>query len=465
MFEFTPHLMPEDFRGDLIVPSDPAYDEARRVFNGMIDRRPALIARCTGVADVTSAIKFARARDLIIAVRAGGHSVAGYSVCDGGIVIDLSRMKGVRIDPVRRRARVQSGATWAEFDREAQLFGLATTGGRATATGVAGFALGGGSGYLERKHGYAADNVTAIDLVTADGSFIQTSATEHPDLFWAMRGAGANFGIATELEFRLHPVGPEVLGGLIGFPGERMGEVLKFYREFVRNNPEDLGLGLMLLTTPVADFVPREMRGRVAVAIVVVWTGDLAEGDRLIAPIRQLKPMIDTVGPTSYRAIQAIADPFNTPGMLNYWKAGFLDSFPDEAVDALVERVRLMTSPLSHVLLFPVGGAIAQVGENDTPLGGRSAQFNYHVISIWEEAADCDSHLAWAETTDRMLHKWAGERTWLNYLGDEGIERVRSAYGPEVFGRLQAVKNEWDPDNLFQMNQNIPPSRSAAEGA
>lgn len=461
MFQSMAEMLPVDFRGELILPSDPGFDAARRVFNGMIDRRPALIARCTGVADIAGAIRLARELDLAIAVRSGGHSVAGHSVCDGGIVIDLGAMKRIRIDPITRRARVQAGATWGEFDHEAQYFGLATTGGRVSSTGVAGFALGGGSGYLERKHGYAADNITAIDLVTADGSFIQASASQHPGLFWAMRGAGANFGIVTEIEFQLHPVGPEILGGLMLFQEERIREILHFYRTFAMEAPRDLGLGAMLFTVPPLEHLPSDLHHQPAIGIMVQWTGDIAAGESFIAPLRALGPVLDSVGATTYRAMQAMADAYHPPYLHNHWKAGFLETFPDEAVDALAERVSMMASPLSYVLLFPVGGAIADLDEASTPLGGRNAQFSYHTIAVWADPVEQDRNVEWARTTDDVLRHWAGERVWLNYLGDEGVDRVQSAFGAEIFQRLQALKNEWDPENRFRLNQNIPPSAAA----
>lgn len=336
------------FRGQLVRSRDDGYDGARAVFNAMVDRRPALIARCTGVADVMAAVRFARDNGLPLAIRGGGHSVPGYGVCEGGVVVDLSPMKGVWVDPEARTARAQAGLTWGELDRETQQFGLAVTGGRVTHTGIAGLTLGGGSGWLERKLGFTVDNLISADAVTADGQFVRASEEENEDLFWGIKGGGGNFGVVTSFEYRLHPVGPIVLGGMLMYPAERAGEVLRFYRDFIAEAPDELGGACAFVTAPPEPFVPEPVQGSQVFAVVVCYFGSIEEGEEAIRPLKEFEPpAMDMVGPMPYTVLQSLLDPGNPPGLQNYWKAGFLHELPDEAVDTLVKHAQKVTSPLS----------------------------------------------------------------------------------------------------------------------
>ncbi len=453
------------FRGEVILPDSPAYDESRRVFNGMIDRRPALIARCTGVADVMDAVVFARANELTVAVRGGGHSVPGYGTCDGGLVIDLSPMKGMWVDPETRTARAQAGLTWGELDRETQAFGLAVTGGRVSHTGIAGLTLGGGSGWIERKCGFTADNLLSVEMVNAEGQFIRASASENPDLFWGVRGGGGNFGVATSFEYRLHPVGPILLAGMLLYPAQQAGEIVRFYREFMQSAPDELGGGLAFLTAPPEPFIPEEVQGTKLLAVIVCYVGPIEEGEATISPMREaFPPAMDLVQPMPYTALQTLLDDGNPPGMQHYWKAGFLDELPDEAIDTIVERAMEMTSPMTIIALIPMGGAIARVEEADALLGLRDLAYNYHILTQWPDPADDpERHIGWTRKMNEALAPWTNERVYLNFIGDEGEERVKTGYGPEKYGRLVELKNKYDPENLFRLNQNIKPSPAGWE--
>jgi FAD/FMN-containing dehydrogenase len=447
------------FGGELLTADDGArYDTVRAVFNAMFDRRPALIARASSAADVIAALAFARARGLPIAVRGGGHSVAGYSSIDDGVLIDLGAMKAIRVDPEAQRVRVQAGANWGEIDRETQAFGLATTGGRVTGTGVAGFTLGSGSGWLERLHGLACDNLLSAEIVTADGRLLTASATENEDLFWGLRGGGGNFGIVTEFEFRLHPVGPIVLGGLILHPRDKAPEVYRFYREFMKDAPPEVGGGLVLMHAPPAPFVPPAMQGRPAVAIVAAYFGPLDRGAEVLAPLRAFgAPPVDIVQPMPYVALQSMLDGGNPSGRRNYWRSENLATLSDEAIDALIACAATATSPFSVLILQAVGGAIAAVPEDATPLGGRSAPWQYHCYGIWNDSDD-GRHIAWVRATEQALRPWASGRMSLNFISEANDERVRASFGAEKYRRLVALKDKYDPSNVFRMNQNVPPT-------
>ncbi len=457
-----------NFRGELIRSRDDGYDAARAVFNAMIDRRPALIARCSGVADVVAAVTFARENDMNVAVRGGGHSVPGYAVVDGGIVIDLFPMKGVWVDPEARTVRAQAGLLQGELDRETQMFGLAVTGGRVSNTGIAGLTLGGGSGWLERKLGFAVDNLLSADVVTADGRFVRASEEENEDLFWGLKGGGGNFGIVTSFEYRLHPVGPIILGGMLMYPAEQARDVIRFYRDFIETAPDELGGGCAFVTAPPEPFVPDPVQGTQVLAVVVSYAGPIEEGEKAIQPLKEsLPPALDMVQPIPYTALQSMIDAGNPSGMQNYWKAGFLDELPDEAIDVFVEHAMKVTSPLTSVLLLPMGGAIRRVADEATPLGLREAVFNFHAISMWADPMmDPERHIRWAKGLTEAMQPWTSERTYLNFIGDEGEERVRTAYEPEKYRKLVALKDRYDPTNMFRLNQNIKPgARSSAAPA
>jgi FAD/FMN-containing dehydrogenase len=446
------------FAGEVLTHVDgAAYDDARAVFNAMFDRRPALIARATSTADVAAVLRFARASDLPIAVRGGGHSVAGYSTIDDGIVIDLGPMNRIEVDAATRRARVGAGARWGEVDRATQEFGLATTGGRMTTTGVAGFTLGSGSGWLERLHGLACDNLISAEVVCADGTVLTVSETEHPDLFWGLRGGGGNFGIVTEFEFRLHPVGPVLLGGLLLHPRDRAPEVCRFFRDFMAEAPREVAAGLIFMHAPPAPFVPVDLQGRPAVAIIAGYVGPLDEGAEVLAPLRAFAgPAVDVIGPMPYVDFQAITDAGNPPGRRNYWRSEVLREMTDDAIDTLVACAAMATSPASVVVMGPVGGAVADVADDATPIGGRSAPWLYHCYGIWTDGDD-DRHISWVRSTEAAMRPWAAAGIALNFVSDIDDARVRTTFGHDKYLRLEALKASYDPDNVFRQNQNIPP--------
>lgn len=442
---------------ELLRADHPRYDDARTLFNAMLDKRPAVIAECGSASDVRSALDLARQEGYDVAVRAGGHSVAGLSTNDGGLVIDVRPMKGLEVDSARRTVKVGAGVTWGEFDRATQAHGLATTGGRVSTTGVAGFTLGGGSGWTERAFGLACDNLTSVDLVTADGREVTASATQNPDLFWALHGGGGNFGVATALEFRLHPLGPIVLAGLMLWPAERATEVSRYYRDEAFDAPDALGSGLVLLSGPPEEFVPAHMQGQPCVAFVVLWVGDPEEGQSYVKGFRDLKPAVDLVGPMPYADFQCMID--DPPGMRNYWTADYHSSFPDAALDIFVRSGLAKPSLLSQQILLPWGGAVARVEEGATPMTKRDSTWLTHPFAVWEEAKDDDVNIAWARGFRDDIAAYTNGGIYLNFIGIEGEDRVRAAYGEANYARLAQVKAEYDPGNLFRGNQNIRPAR------
>jgi FAD/FMN-containing dehydrogenase len=435
-------------RGDLLRPGDDGYDGARAIHNGMIDRRPAVIVRCAGVADVVAAVQFARERQLLVSVRGGGHRVPGFGLCDRGLMIDLSRMRSVRVDPARRTARAEGGATWGDFDHETQAFGLATTGGIARPTGIAGLTLGGGHGFLMRRFGLACDNLLSADVVTADGRLLTTSADERSDLFWGLRGGGGNFGVVASFEYRLHRLGT-ILGGLLIYPYARAGEVLRRYRDLTGGAPDELGSAAVLGTLP---------DGTHAAVVLVAYSGPAAEGERLLRPLRAAGPVADQVAPMPYTAMQSIAENFNPPGLRNYWKSDYLAELSDEAIDLLVETYPSVPAPLTHVAIEHLGGAVGRVGEEEAAVSHRSAQYNAIVVGMWSEPAQDEELTGWVRRLWERLRPHAFGGVYVNYLSNEGEERVRAAYGPGKYQRLVALKNEYDPTNLFRLNQNVRPT-------
>jgi FAD/FMN-containing dehydrogenase len=448
------------FAGPILRPGDPGYEEGRAVFNGMFDRHPALIARCSGVADVVAAVGFARDHGLEVAVRGGGHSVPGYATCDDGIVIDLSGMKGVFVDPDARTARADGGVTWGEFDRETQAFGLATTGGRVTTTGIAGLTLGSGSGWLERKFGFTVDNLLSVQMVTATGEVVTASETENPELFWGLRGGGGNFGIVTSFEFRLHPLGPIVLGGLMGYPRERAPELLRAWSDYIQAAPDELGGGFAFLTAPPEEFVQEEVRGHPVCGVVVLYAGPVEEAEPVVGGLKDVlgPPAMDLVMPMPYLAVQQLLDGANPPGRPQYWKSDTLAEMSDEAIETLVEHANRVDSPFTVVVLEAKGGAIPRVPEESMALIGRGAPFAFYGISQWEDMAEADDHIRWARDFGEAMEPHSGRGIALNFVMDEGNDRVQAAFGAEKYQRLVALKDRWDPRNLFVRNQNIKPS-------
>jgi FAD/FMN-containing dehydrogenase len=445
-------------RGEVICPGDPGYDDARAIWNGAHDRYPALILRCAGVADVIRGIEFARSQDLLLAVRGGKHSIPGFSTCDGGMVLDLSGMQAVHVDPEARTARAQPGATWSTFDHETQAFGLATTGGLVSSTGVAGFTLGGGVGWLMRKYGLTCDNLVSADVVTADGRLVHASEDENADLFWGLRGGGGNFGVVTSFEYRVHPVGPTVTGGAVFYPGDRAAEVLRFYREWVHDAPEELTTVANLLTAPPAPFIPEEWHGKPLVALIGLHSGSLADGERAVRPLRELgDPVADLLGPLPYVAMQSLIDPLWGPGAHSYMKAGWMGGLDDAAIDTLIRYRDTVTSPKTEIHVHHVGGAVARVPADATAFGDRSAPFLLNIIASTFTADGYDEAVAWAQDLHGAISPALTGGTYVNFLSNEGDERVRAAYG-EKYDRLVALKDAYDPTNVFRLNQNIAPS-------
>jgi len=441
---------------DVIRSGDAVYDEARAVFNAGIDRRPAVIARCVTPADVAEALRVAREGGLAVAVRAGGHSVAGFSVNDGGLVIDVRPMTDIRVDREARTVTVGAGATWGQFDAATQQVGLATTGGRVSTTGVAGLTLGGGSGWLERRFGLTCDSLLAVDLVTADGVPVTASATEEPELFWGLHGGGGNFGVATSFTFRLHPVGPEVLAGLLIWPGTVGRDVALAYRDLAYAAPEELGSALVFLTGPPEPFVPEHLQGTTVAAVAVLWSGNSDDGADVLQPWRGLRPEVDLVGPMPYATFQSMLD--DPPGFHQYWSGDYHDAMPDEAVDVFVKYGSDRPSPLTQQLMVPWGGAVARVPEDATPLARRDAAWITHPFATWSDPTDTDVNVAWARNFRRDVARFANGGVYLNFIGEEGQERIRAAYGPEKYARLAAIKRRFDPENVFRGNQNIEPA-------
>ena len=438
-------------------PGDAAYEEACRLFNAMVQQRPRYVAPCESPAAVAAAIAFARSEGLDVAVRSGGHSVAGLSLCDGGLVVDVRPMHAVEVDPVARVARVGGGATWAQLDRATQAHGLATTGGRVSTTGVAGLTLGGGSGWLERKHGLACDNLVAVELVTADGDLVRASEDENPELLWALRGGGGNFGVVTALELALHPVGPEVLAGFVLHPGERAAELLRLWRDVMRDAPDELSLAYLGITAPDEPDVPAELRGRPAVLIAGMWAGEADDGEEALRELRAFgPPALDAFELMPYADFQCALD--DPPGYRNYWTAEYVADLPDAAIDALVARTAEKPAGPSQLFIAAWGGAVARVDPGRGPLTGRDAPFIVHPLALWEDPAGDDRAIAWARGHREDMHPYATGASYLNFIGDEGGARVRAAFGPN-HDRLARVKAQWDPRNVFRGNQNIEPAR------
>ena len=449
----------DGFRGRLIHPDHADYDEARAVWNGTIDRRPRLIARCIGAADVVAAVRFARDHDLEIAIRGGGHNVAGTSVCDDGLVIDLSAMRGVRVDPAGRRAWVQGGALWGDVDRETQAHGLATTGGIVSHTGVAGLTLGGGIGHLMRKHGLTVDNLLAADVVTADGRLLRASEDQHPDLFWALRGGGGNFGVATSFEFRLHPVGPTVLAGPIFWEASETAEVLRFYRDFVRDAPDGLGTVIRFGTVPPLPFIPEDLHWRPVLMVGACYAGTIGKGEQVLGPLRGFrKPLLDLIGPVPYVGFQSALDSTVLHGWNYYWKSTQLPELRDDLIDVIADHAFSCSSPRSYVALFHLQGAVRRVAEGGTAFGNRQASHAMTIDAVWQPGeAFSDQDTAWTRGFFAALGRFR-EGVYVNFLGgDEDPGRVREAYGDAVYERLVDVKTTYDPDNIFHHNQNILP--------
>jgi len=460
---FTPAAVDQlraGLRGTLLTPGSEQYDEARTVWNAMHDRRPALIVRCAGASDVVEALRIARANGLAVAVRGGGHNIAGNAVCDDGLVIDLSAMRSVHVDATARTARVEPGATLGDFDREAQAFGLATPLGINSTTGVAGLTLGGGFGWLSRSLGLSIDNLLSADVVLANGELVRASETEHPDLFWAIRGGGGNFGIVTSFEFRLHRVGPMVMSGLIVHPLAAGRDVLRFYRDFVARAPEQLVCWFVMRKAPPLPFLPVEWHGREILVLAACWAGPMEEAERALAPLRAFgKPLADVIAPTPYAAWQTVLDPLLAPGARNYWKTHDFRTLSDGLIDVMLEHAGRIPDAQTEIAFAQLGGAVSRVPTEATAYTHRDAEYVMNVHGRWSDPAKDGEVIGWARELFRAAAPFATGGAYVNFLTHEEGDRVRAVYGTN-FARLVEVKTKYDPANVFRGNQNILPTGS-----
>jgi FAD/FMN-containing dehydrogenase len=440
-------------RGDLIRPEDDRYVAARAIFNAMVDGRPALIVRCAGVADVMRGVEFARSHDVPLSIRGGGHSVAGKGVCDGGLMLDLSPMKGIRVDPVRRKAEAQAGLTLGEFDHETQAFGLATTLGVVSVTGIAGLTLGGGLGWLNGLHGLACDNLISADVVTADGRLLRATEEENEDLFWGIRGGGGNFGVVTSFGYRLHPVGTVLAGGL-SYPLSKAHEILRFYHEFASGCPDELSTDASLGVTPDGDGV---------ISVSVCYCGPLEEGERVLRSLREFgSPQADNIQPMAYTTLQSAPDAGFPPGRRHYWKSSYLKELSEEAIEVMAEYVSEIPSPATGVGLQQMHGAASRVDPTATAFPHRDEHYDFLILSQWADPAESERNVQWTRSLFEAMEPFFEGGVYVNNLGDEGEDRVREAYGAN-YERLQALKGKYDPTNLFRLNQNIkPPTETAS---
>jgi FAD/FMN-containing dehydrogenase len=457
--EATIQELRESVRGEILTPGADGYEEACRIWNAAHDgRRPALVVRCTGAADVIAAVGFARSNHLPIAVRGGGHSLAGFSTCDGGIVIDLSQMNSVRVDPAARRAMVGGGAVWADVDHETQAHGLATTGGLVSSTGVAGFTLGGGIGWLMRKQGLACDNLVAVDVVTADGRLVHASETENADLLWGLRGGGGNFGIATQFELQLHPVGPLVYAGPIFYPADADHDLLRVFRDWSAHAPDEITAVINLTTAPPLPVIPEEWHGKKVAAFVAVSAGHVDEGDSLVRELRSVaEPIADLLGPMPYHVIQTLLDPLWPKGINAYFKATNLARLDDALIDRLSDVHLGAPGPQCEIHVHQMGGAVGRVPEGSTAFAERSMPFVLNAVTGWhdDDPDVADAHRDWAREVIDAASDASTGRAYVNFLGD--TDAARSSYGDETYARLVALKNTYDPTNVFRLNQNIEP--------
>jgi FAD/FMN-containing dehydrogenase len=450
-------LMDGAIQGDLVAPDHPDYEQVRRIWNGSIDRHPALIARCAGASDVMAAVRYGQASGVPVAVRSGGHSFPGLSVADDALIIDLSLMKSVRVDPEARVARVQAGVLLGELDRATQAYGLAVPSGIVTHTGVAGLTLGGGIGWIMRKHGLSIDQLISVDVVTATGELVRASAEENADLFWGVRGGGGNFGVVTEFEFRCVQLGTQVLAGPIFWPMEKSGEVLRFYRDWVAEAPDELMTIILHRKAPPLAFVPEALHGKPVVMVICCWLGDLDEGERFIRPLRQFSsPAADVCTAKPFLTHQSMFDPSFPHGRWYYFKSCDVAELTDEIIDITVEHCLRISSPLTSFPIWQQGGAVSRVDGDDSAYNGRAAGFTYNIGGCTQTSAGFAEEREWVRNFWSALEPWH-QGVYVNFLGDEGADRVRQAYGPEKYDRLQRLKRKYDPDNFFRSNQNIAP--------
>ena len=448
----------DSLRGQLVLPESEDYDEVRSIWNAMIDRRPGLIARCAGAADVIRSVNFARQHDLLVAVRGAGHNIAGSAVCEGGLMIDLSTMKSVHVDPGNRTARVEPGVTLGELDNETQAFGLATPTGINSTTGVSGLTLGGGFGWLSRKYGMTIDNLLSADVITAGAELVRTSSDQQPELFWGIRGGGGNFGIVTSFEFQLHQVGPEVLSGLIFHPFSEAPAALEFYRQFTAETSDELTVWVVLRKAPPLPFLPEDVHGTDVLAFALLYTGDIAEGEKEVEPLRRFgNPIADAVMPHPFVGFQSAFDPLLTPGARNYWKSHNFHQLSGELIDDLLQFAGNLPSPHSEIFIAQMGGAQSRVAPTETAYWTRDAAYVMNVHTRWEEASEDARCVAWAREFFDATTPHATGGVYVNFMTEDEPDRVAAAYG-ENYDRLAALKNQLDPTNMFRLNQNIKPA-------
>jgi FAD/FMN-containing dehydrogenase len=447
----------QSFSGKILRPGEDTYDAARAIFNAMIDRRPALIAQPATAADVAAAVKFAAQNQLLVSVKGGGHAASGHAVCEGGLMIDLALLNEITVNPQAKTASAGGGTKWGELDAATQAHGLAVTGGRVPGTGIGGLTLGSGSGWLERKLGYTVDNMIGAEVVLASGDIVHTSESENSDLFWGLRGGGGNYGIVTKFEYRLHEVGPMVFGGMLIFPRFRAAEVIKAYRDFIETAEDDIGGGVGLVCAPPEDFVPEPMHGMPVVGIIVCYTGKPEDGPTAIKPFLDLQPVMNMTQPMPYVEVQKLIEGGNQPGFQNYWKADMYPELPDEAIDALAAAAAEPRSTMTAILVQPQGGATARVPDGETALGWRGAKWSIHYLGMWADASENDEQIAWVREVTGALKPWAQGGTYLNYLSDEGEDRVKESFGHH-YKRMEELKDKYDPTNFFRLNQNIKPT-------
>lgn len=450
-----------NLRGALLTQGHPDYDSVRQIWNGMMDKRPAMIARCQGMADVISCINFARENDILLAVRGGGHNVAGYATCDGGLMIDLSRMNGAHVNPDTQIVRAQAGATLGDLDYETQIFGLAVPAGVVSTTGIAGLTLGGGFGWQTRKRGLTIDNLLSVDIVTADGQARVASQTENTDLFWAVRGGGGNFGVVTSFEYRAYPVGPTIYLCCPFYPFELSGQVIRAFRDFMDGAPDEFGAALLFWSIPVNPYFPKEHHGKATVIPILVYTGDVKEGEKLTADIRSLgTPLVDLSGPYPWTGLQSMFDPFVPKGDLQYyWKNLYLKNAEDEVLDDLIEIAATLPSKYTYLVLQPLAGAMSRVGDDETAFGPRSMNYMFEFDSMWREPTDAEKNINWTRRNWADLQRHSTGGLYVNFpgFGEEGAQLMRAAVGDAAYDRLAKIKAKYDPTNLFRLNQNIEP--------
>jgi FAD/FMN-containing dehydrogenase len=452
-------------RGTLMGPTDPGYDEHRSIWNAMIDRRPARIVRCLGTADVVAGVRFARQHDLTLSIKAGGHNIAGLAVCDDGLMLDLSQMRGVHVDPWSRIARAQGGCLLGDVDRETQLHGLAAVLGFVSATGIAGLTLGGGFGYLTRRFGWTSDNVTAMEVVTAEGRVVRASEQENADLFWGLRGGGGNFGVVTHIDYRLHPVGPEIVAGAIAWRAEDAPAVLAMYRQLIESAPPELTCAMVFRPAPPAPWIQKELHGRPVVVLVVCCSGTIAEGDRLVAPLKAFgSPVGDVLVRRPYTSQQSLLDATQPKGRRYYWKSEYLPRVEPALIDRLLAHGHTFVSPHSALILFPIDGALNQLAPEHSAAGNRDARVVLNLASSWERPEDDRRGIEWARTVWQDTRRFSTGGAYINFqTDDEGSDRLAAAYGGNL-ARLVEVKTRWDPDNLFRTNKNIAPRGRSGGG-